>query len=65
MDWEGLHCERCAYPTLLKFEGKPHDLRWGGGGEGAGRGSMRGGRGRGVGGAGGAAPLPSLSPHCR
>lgn len=29
MDWEQLHCEACQYPTLLKFQGKPHDLRWG------------------------------------
>jgi hypothetical protein len=27
-DWEQLHCEECKYPTLLKFEGKPHDLRY-------------------------------------
>eukprot|EP00878_Enallax_costatus_P005158 GHUV01005421.1.p1 GENE.GHUV01005421.1~~GHUV01005421.1.p1 ORF type:complete len:292 (+),score=56.01 GHUV01005421.1:385-1260(+) len=26
MDWEQLHCEECKYPTLLKFQGKPHDL---------------------------------------
>ncbi|GBF89496.1 cytochrome c heme lyase [Raphidocelis subcapitata] len=26
MDWEQLHCETCSYPTLLKFQGKPHDL---------------------------------------
>lgn len=28
MDWEQLHCQECKYPTLLKFQGKPHDLRW-------------------------------------
>jgi hypothetical protein len=27
MDWEQLHCDTCSYPTLLKFQGKPHDLR--------------------------------------
>jgi cytochrome c heme-lyase len=26
-DWEQLHCQECQYPTLLKFQGKPHDLR--------------------------------------
>lgn len=26
MDWEQLHCQECKYPTLLKFQGKPHDL---------------------------------------
>lgn len=26
-DWEQLHCQECKYPTLLKFQGKPHDLR--------------------------------------
>lgn len=27
MDWEALHCEECKAATLLKFQGKPHDLR--------------------------------------
>jgi hypothetical protein len=27
MDWEQLHCQECKYPTLLKFQGRPHDLR--------------------------------------
>lgn len=26
MDWEQLHCDTCRYPTLLKFQGRPHDL---------------------------------------
>jgi hypothetical protein len=26
-DWEQLRCQECKYPTLLKFQGKPHDLR--------------------------------------
>jgi hypothetical protein len=29
MDWEQLHCDTCPLPKLLKFQGKPHDLRWG------------------------------------
>lgn len=27
LDWEQLHCQECKYPTLLKFQGRPHDLR--------------------------------------
>jgi hypothetical protein len=27
MDWEQLHCQECKYPTLLKFQGRPNDLR--------------------------------------
>jgi hypothetical protein len=29
MDWEQLHCEECKHATLLKFQGRPHDLRFG------------------------------------
>jgi len=29
LDWEQLHCQECKYPTLLKFQGRPHDLRCG------------------------------------
>lgn len=25
--WEVLHREECGSPTLLRFQGKPHDLR--------------------------------------
>ncbi len=25
--WEKLHAKECDCPTLLKFQGKPHDLR--------------------------------------
>lgn len=27
-DWEALHCDTCPYPTLLRFRGRPDDLRW-------------------------------------
>lgn len=27
MQWELLHRQECDYPTLLRFQGKPHDLR--------------------------------------
>lgn len=27
MDWEQLHCQECRQATLLKFQGRPHDLR--------------------------------------
>jgi hypothetical protein len=27
MLWEALHAGECAKPTLLRFQGKPHDLR--------------------------------------
>ncbi|KAF8071218.1 TIF3A1 [Scenedesmus sp. PABB004] len=26
MDWEQLHCDECKHATLLKFQGRPHDL---------------------------------------
>jgi hypothetical protein len=27
-DWEQLHCEECKHAQLLRFQGRPHDLRW-------------------------------------
>lgn len=26
--WEQLHADKCGKPTLLRFMGKPHDLRY-------------------------------------
>jgi hypothetical protein len=26
-DWEQLHCEECKHAQLLRFQGRPHDLR--------------------------------------
>jgi hypothetical protein len=28
-DWEQLHCEECKHAQLLRFQGRPHDLRCG------------------------------------
>lgn len=29
LQWEQLHAHECGQPTLLRFLGRPHELRWG------------------------------------
>lgn len=29
LEWEALHHDTCGDPKLLRFMGKPHDLRYG------------------------------------